>query len=157
MRFSIYPTTRRRAGLFPKAVFSLRIKRMPRLIVILTIVLLFTNLPNRAQHMNEKDSPCAEVAVTADLSNCLLKAGEAADAKLNAAYKRLREKLDTADGQRLVTAQRLWVQYPDANCLAERDLYAGGTAAPPAYLACLEAMTRARTKELAVTYAVRLK
>jgi hypothetical protein len=33
----------------------------------------------------------------------------------------------------------------------------GGTAAAPAYLACLEAMTRARTKELAVGYAVRLK
>lgn len=44
-----------------------------------------------------------------------------------------------------------------SNCSAERDLYEGGTAASPAYLGCLEAMTRARTKELAVTYAVKLK
>ena len=56
-----------------------------------------------------------------------------------------------------MTAQRLWIEYRDANCTAERELYAGGTAATPVYLACLEAMTRARTNELWVTYAVRLK
>jgi uncharacterized protein YecT (DUF1311 family) len=56
-----------------------------------------------------------------------------------------------------IATQRLWIQYRDANCTAERDLYDGGTAASPAYLACLEAMTRARTRELAVTYAVKLK
>ena len=61
------------------------------------------------------------------------------------------------DEKRLVTAQRLWIEYRDANCTAERELYAGGTAATPVYLACLEAMTRARTNELWVTYAVRLK
>ena len=38
-----------------------------------------------------------------------------------------------------------------------RGLYAGGTAAPLVYLACLEEMTRARKRELLVTYAVRLK
>jgi uncharacterized protein YecT (DUF1311 family) len=40
---------------------------------------------------------------------------------------------------------------------AERDLYQGGTAASPAYLACLEAMTRARTRELSIMYVVKLK
>lgn len=49
------------------------------------------------------------------------------------------------------------MQYRDANCEAERDLYDGGTATSPVYLGCLDAMTRARTKELAITYAVRLK
>lgn len=107
--------------------------------------------------MNEKDSPCANVVVTVDLANCLAKARDTSDAQLNAAYKQLRGRLDAADGQRLVAAQRLWIQYRDANCAAERDLYDGGTAASPAYLACLEAMTRARTKELAVTYAAKLK
>lgn len=130
---------------------------MPRLLLMLTVAFLSANLPARAQHMNEKDSPCAEVVVTVDLTNCLAKARDAADAKLNAVYKQLRGKLDAADGQRLVAAQRLWIQYRDANCSAERDLYGSGTAASPAYLACLEAMTRVRTKELAVTYAVKLK
>jgi uncharacterized protein YecT (DUF1311 family) len=78
---------------------------------------------------------------------------------MNAAYKQVRSKLDdAADLQRLVAAQRLWIQYRDANCAAERGACnEDGTAASPAYLACLEDMTRARTKELAVTYAVKLK
>jgi uncharacterized protein YecT (DUF1311 family) len=124
---------------------------------MLMVAALAANIPARAQHMNEKDSPCANVVVTVELANCLAKARDAADAQLNAAYKYLRGKLDAADGQRLVAIQRLWIQYRDANCAAERDLYAGGTASAPAYLACLEAMTRARTRELAVTYTVKLK
>jgi uncharacterized protein YecT (DUF1311 family) len=130
---------------------------MPRLTLTLIVAALAGNAPALAQHMNEKDSPCADVVVTVKLANCLAKARDTADVKLNAAYKQLRSKLDAADGQRLVATQRLWIQYRDANCVAERDLYDGGTAASPAYLACLEAMTRARTKELAITYAVKLK
>jgi uncharacterized protein YecT (DUF1311 family) len=107
--------------------------------------------------MNEKDSPCASVVVTADLANCLAKARDTADAELNAVYRAIHGKLDGADAQRLVAAQRLWVQYRDANCTAERELYTVGTAAEPAYLACFEAMTRARTKDLRITYVVRLK
>jgi len=130
---------------------------MPRLTLILIAAIMAANLPARAQHMNEKDSPCADVVVTADSVRCLAKAKDAADAQLNALYKTVRGKLDAAEVQQLVTAQRLWIQYRDANCAAERDLYGGGTATGPAYMACLEAMTRARTKELRVTYAVRLK
>jgi uncharacterized protein YecT (DUF1311 family) len=130
---------------------------MRRLVFSLILTALAANIPAGAQHMNEKDSPCADAVSTVDLTSCLAKARDTADAQLNAAYKRLRGKLDNADGQRLVATQRLWIQYRDANCAAERDLYEGGTAAFPGYLACLEAMTRARTKELAVTYVVRLK
>jgi uncharacterized protein YecT (DUF1311 family) len=130
---------------------------MTRLILMLMAAVLAANIPARAQHMNEKDSPCANVVVTVELANCLAKASDVADAQLNAAYKNLRGKLVAADAQRLVATQRLWIQYRDPNCTAERDLYAGGTASAPAYLACLEAMTRARTTELAVTYAVKLK
>ena len=107
--------------------------------------------------MNEKDSPCADVVVTSDLVACLIKAGEAADAKLNTAYKEVRGRLDGTELKQLVATQRLWIQYRDANCTAERELYGGGTGGPPTFLACIEAMTRARTKALAVTYAVRLK
>jgi uncharacterized protein YecT (DUF1311 family) len=100
------------------------------------------NISARAQHMNEKDSPCVNTVVTVDLANCLAKARGAADTKLNAAYSSLRGRLDAAERQRLVPTQRLWIQY------RERDLYRAGTASSSAYLACLEAMTRARTKEL---------
>jgi uncharacterized protein YecT (DUF1311 family) len=39
--------------------------------------------------------------------------------------------------QSVVNAQRLWLRYRDASCTAERSLYGNGTAAGPAYLACL--------------------
>ena len=130
---------------------------MPRLLLWLVVALFAANLPASAQQMNEKDSPCSDAGTTLELTTCFAKAREAADAQLNAAYKEIRSKLAGEDEKRLVTAQRLWIEYRDANCTAERELYAGGTAATPVYLACLEAMTRARTNELWVTYAVRLK
>jgi uncharacterized protein YecT (DUF1311 family) len=58
---------------------------------------------------------------------------------------------------RLKTAQRLWIQYRDANCEAEREMYSGGSAASMVRLACLEAMTRHRTEELRTMYGWRLE
>jgi uncharacterized protein YecT (DUF1311 family) len=123
----------------------------------LIAALSISSIPLFAQHMNEKDSPCADVVVTVDLARCLSKARDLADAELNALYKRIQATLDATEIQGLITAERLWIQYRDANCIAERGLYGSGTASGPAHLASLEAMTRKRTKELAITYAVRLK
>ena len=67
---------------------------MPRLILSLLVAVLITNRPLPAQHMNEKDSPCADIVVTVDLVNCLAKARDAADRQLNAVYKNIRGKLD---------------------------------------------------------------
>jgi uncharacterized protein YecT (DUF1311 family) len=113
--------------------------------------------PCPAQHTNEPDSPCAHAVVTSEKVGCLSKAKDASDAKLNSVYERLRSKLEGEDADNLLETQRIWTKYRDANCSAERALYGGGTAAHPAYLACIEAMTRARIKELQITYAVRLK
>lgn len=114
-------------------------------------------VPSRAQHMNEPDSPCANIGVTVDLTACLDKARASANGELNALYADVRKRLEDDERKQLVAAQRLWISYRDANCAAERDLYGTGTGRGPAYLACLEAMTRERTKELHVTYRVRLK
>jgi uncharacterized protein YecT (DUF1311 family) len=127
-----------------------------RLIVLLSCCLLPT-IRARAQHMNEQDSPCAKVATTIDLVACLEKARAVADAELNSLYGTIRTKLTPSDAERLTNTERMWIQYRDANCVAERALYEGGTASSPAYLGCLEAMTRERTKELRITYTVRLK
>jgi uncharacterized protein YecT (DUF1311 family) len=113
--------------------------------------------PSFAQHMNDKAPPCPDAVTTLDMAKCFSNAKDAADSELNSVYQRIREKLETDDMKRLTAAQRFWIQYRDANCSAERSLYGGGTAAGPVYLACLEAMTRARTTELRLTYAVRLK
>ena len=119
--------------------------------------LLVVAAPCSAQHMNGPDSPCTNAVVTSDKVSCLSKAKDASDAKLNSVYQSLRNRLEGEDADRLLETQRIWIKYRDANCSAERALYGGGTAAHPAYLACVEAMTRARTKELQITYAVRLK
>jgi uncharacterized protein YecT (DUF1311 family) len=107
--------------------------------------------------MNEPDSPCAGVVATSDSVACLWKAKASSEAKMNSLYQEIRKRLDESEAEQLAKTQRLWTEYRNANCSAERSLYEPGTAASPAYLACLEAMTRERTKELRVTYAVRLK
>jgi uncharacterized protein YecT (DUF1311 family) len=114
-------------------------------------------VPAYGQHMNEKESPCANVVMTTELTKCLSDAKDRADDKLNTVYKEIRGRLEGADAEKLTKTQRLWIQYRDANCSAERDLYEGGTAKYPVYFACLESLTRGRTRELQVTYAVRLK
>ena len=120
----------------------------------LLITAVVMAVPAPAQHMNDKDSPCASIAGTADLVGCLSKAQTSADANLNAFYKKVLETLHSRpdDVGRLRDAERLWLQYRDANCAAERGLYGGGSGGPPAYLSCKEAMTRARTKELQTMY-----
>ena len=110
-----------------------------------------------AQHMNRNDSPCSGPASTDALVDCLAKAKESSDANLNSLYQTVLKKLDGEDAKRLTETERLWIKYRDANCSAERALYEKGTGGYPAYLGCLEAMTRAGTKELQVTYAVRMK
>jgi uncharacterized protein YecT (DUF1311 family) len=70
------------------------------------------------------------------------------------------EVLTVVDGDELVrlkTAQRLWIQFLDANCDAERELYSGRSAAPVVKLACQEEMTGHRTEEMNVIYGWRLE
>jgi uncharacterized protein YecT (DUF1311 family) len=124
--------------------------------VLLTISFIAI-APSRAQQMNEPDSPCAGVGGTSDAVACLWKAGAASEAKMNSLYEKIKGGLNASEVEQLTKTQNLWTKYRDANCSAERSLYWPGTANSPAYLACLEAMTRERTRELQITYAVRLK
>jgi uncharacterized protein YecT (DUF1311 family) len=111
----------------------------------------------RAQHMNAKDNPCDTSATTPDLYYCFSGALEKSDAELNQLYRRVQTVVEGDDLAKLKAAQRLWVQFRDANCDAEYELYDGGTAAPVVKLACLEAVTRHRTEELRVMYGWRLE
>lgn len=110
-----------------------------------------------AQHMNAKDAPCQGPSTTADEASCFDTAFKKADAELNKYYRRV-ETLETNDDlTNLKNAQRLWIQFRDANCKAEYDLYEGGSAGPTVKLACLEAMTRHRMEELETMYSWRLE
>jgi uncharacterized protein YecT (DUF1311 family) len=104
-----------------------------------------------AQHMNAKDAPC-QTGPNAEQARCFFKEAQAADRQLNLVYNKIRTALSPTDQRKLQTAQRLWVQFRDGNCAAERELYDGGSAAPMVYQACLGADTRQRAAELNVMY-----
>jgi uncharacterized protein YecT (DUF1311 family) len=106
----------------------------------------------RAQHMNSASAPCRNVSVTLAMENCFDKAYKAADRELNQTYSQISNVLQPDDLQRLKAAQRLWIQFRDATCTAESNLYNGGTASAPAYSACLEEETRQRTADLKTIY-----
>jgi uncharacterized protein YecT (DUF1311 family) len=106
----------------------------------------------RAQHFNSASAPCRNVAVTLAMENCFDKAYKAADGQLNQMYSQISKVLQPDELQQLKVAQRLWIQFRDATCTAESDLYKGGTASTPAYSACLEEETRRRTADLKTIY-----
>src|SRR5258708_18824789 len=106
----------------------------------------------RAQHMNSAGAPCRNVAVTLAMENCFDKAYKAADRGLNQTYSQISKVLQPDELEQLKVAQRLWIQFRDATCTAESNLYNGGTASAPAYSACLEELPRQRTAELTTIY-----
>ena len=104
------------------------------------------------QHMNEKDAPCQGIGPAAAVTQCIVADSQNIEKELKVALEKIRNGLSAADQNRLQIAQRLWVQYRQANCEAERGLYDGGSAAPSVYYACLASDTRQRITELNTMY-----
>jgi uncharacterized protein YecT (DUF1311 family) len=119
--------------------------------------LLFASTCCFAQQMNAKDDLCQSSVTTSEMTNCFAIALKKADSELNGYYQRIPTVVDRDGLAKLKTAQRLWIQFRDANCDAEYELYSEGTAAPMVKLACLEAMTRHRTEELHRIYGSKLE
>ncbi|MBT9331135.1 lysozyme inhibitor LprI family protein [Paracidobacterium acidisoli] len=105
-----------------------------------------------AQHMNAAGNPCQSIGPDSSETQCFITASQAADRELNSFYGKLRAHLRSDDLSNLQAAQRLWMQFRDANCKAEYDLYEGGSAGPMVRAACIEAVTRQRTAELKTIY-----
>jgi uncharacterized protein YecT (DUF1311 family) len=84
------------------------------------------------------------------LNACADAAYRKADAALNAAYKEIIRRLkgDAAATKLLVTAQKAWIAYRDAECDFASSANAGGSIYPMVYSICLEAATKERTREL---------
>lgn len=120
-------------------------------LLLLAVFLCYDSIA-RAQHMNSAGAPCRGIAVTVALENCFDKAYKTADNGLNQTYSQISKVLQRDDLERLKVVQRLWIQFRDATCTAESDLYKGGTASAPAYSACLEELTRQRTTDLKTIY-----
>lgn len=96
-----------------------------------------------------KAEECDNVQGQADLNECYGKAFKASDAELNKLYKeivaRLKDDPDTA--KLLVTTQRAWVAFRDAECNFQASAVSGGTAAPMIHSMCLDGQTKSRIED----------
>jgi uncharacterized protein YecT (DUF1311 family) len=101
---------------------------------------------------------CATAMAQADLNACAYQDWEAADAELNAAYKRAMALLQDWDANlpaderggalALKEAQRAWITFRDKACEAEGYAFKGGSAEPLLVYGCMRQLTIERTGHL---------
>jgi uncharacterized protein YecT (DUF1311 family) len=112
-----------------------------------TLALALATGPAAATDMfGEGYKPCGDAGTTMATVECTAAKTKAWDQRLNAAYAALQRAADPAQREPLRRAQRLWVQYRDANCT----FYAAGEGTIHRIEAaeCLRAMTADRAQEL---------
>ena len=103
-------------------------------------------LPAKAEMFGPGFQPCGEKTSTLEIVECVQAKTNASDQRLNAAYKALQAQVDAAQRQPLLAAQRLWVQYRDANCAFYGA--ADGSIRKVQGAECLRSMTEDRAREL---------
>ncbi len=100
---------------------------------------------------------CANASTTVQMTQCAALDADAAEARLNMAYKALVKQLtqpDTATDhytqmrQKLQTAQRAWITFRDADCEAVYQVNSSGTLRGLAALGCKRQRAEQRTREL---------
>ncbi|TCW84931.1 hypothetical protein C5O80_06715 [Burkholderia sp. SRS-46] len=93
---------------------------------------------------------CANAPDQAAMSACADRAYKKSDAELNRAYQavttRVRDNRPLSD--KLVSAQRAWVAYRDAECGFSSTGAEGGSVYPMVVSMCLDDLTKARTESL---------
>lgn len=92
------------------------------------------------------DHLCAEHTQTG-LNECAWQKYRAADAEMNRVY-RSSLAADSSRAMLLEGAQRAWVVFRDTQCAYVARAYEGGSMQPMQQGACLEALTRTRTRQL---------
>ncbi|MFE0755057.1 lysozyme inhibitor LprI family protein [Inquilinus sp. NPDC058860] len=85
----------------------------------------------------------------AGLNECYGKAFKASDAELNKLYKEIEARLkdDPDTTKLLVTTQRAWIAFRDAECNFQESAVSGGTAAPMIHSMCLDGQTKSRIED----------
>ncbi len=126
---------------------------------LLSLLVLTCMIGNelKAQHMNDPNAPCQIAGPMSEKTACFISASQKADAELNHVYQVVLTVVEGTELKDLRSTQRLWIQFRDSNCSAERELYYAGSAAPTVYYACVEAMTRHRIAELKTMYGWRVE
>jgi len=114
----------------------------PRLLLALT-PFLFTSIAHAAVD-------CANASDQSTMNQCAGQEYKAADKELNAVYQQITARLkENAEGKKLlVSAQRAWIGFRDAECNFSASGVAGGSVYPLIYSNCLTSVTKVRTEAL---------
>src|SRR5258708_4906891 len=112
--------------------------------VLVALAVMVLASPLRAEPATEEN--CNDRNSTADIVQCLATQTAVWDRRLNTAFQNLVGSLPARRRDRLRTAQRLWIQYRDANCA----YYASGegTIRRVEATECMRSMTQIRAQEL---------
>ena len=132
--------------------------RMNRKSLFVAAVLLTATAGLSMPAVAQTEPDCKAPETQADMTICAGKDYEKADKQLNAEYQKLRkllterDKTADADGKgatdALVTAQRAWVAFRDANCALAGFQARGGSMEPMLISSCLADMSGKRAAEL---------
>jgi len=115
---------------------------MRHLILIATMTIAGLSAANAMDCDNAPDQ--ATMNVCADM------ALKATDTRLNTVYRAITRRLadDPDTLKQLVTAQRAWIAFRDAECTFRSSGVSGGSAYPMVYATCLDGLTRSRLDAL---------
>lgn len=102
--------------------------------------------PSAAQLAQQPN--CKEPQTQFEINACAGIEYRNADNRLNQVYQQLLPNLAADRKQKLILAQRAWINFRDANCEFERSQFEGGTMAPAAQAGCLAQLTKTRTEQL---------
>jgi len=115
---------------------------MRGLLASVCLLLLATAPAAFAQDCDRNDDSQSMLNICADADY------QAADAKLNAAYKNIVSSNDQASNKLLQTAQRAWIAFRDAECAYTTADSEGGSIHPMEVSECLTTLTNDRIKQL---------
>ena len=130
--------------LVPRRPFEPHVVR--RMLFAVLVLASMAMLPAKAEMFGPGFQPCGDKTSTPAVVECVQAKTNVADQRLNAAYKALQARIDAAQRQPLLAAQRLWVQYRDANCgfYGVQD----GSIRQVQAAECIRSMTEDRAREL---------
>ncbi|MBL8649168.1 MAG: DUF1311 domain-containing protein [Sphingopyxis sp.] len=109
----------------------------------------------------EPEVDCDNPQYQVEMNFCAQKDYDAADAELNAQWKRTVAEIKRRDKDidrsydsqptgydTLLAAQRAWLTYRDQQCLSESFAARGGSMAPMLHSGCMARLTKERTEQL---------
>jgi uncharacterized protein YecT (DUF1311 family) len=95
---------------------------------------------------------CGDLPTQSEINRCADKAYAEADAKLNVIYRQITSRLRSEEFQKtlkaLITAQRAWIAFRDAECAFVGSDSVGGSVNPLVVSSCLAELTNKRVEDL---------